>query len=370
MAAETSQAILPMLLDDMESVPLDQAWQAVEGRDASYIGRFVFGVTTTGIYCRPGCPARTPHRRNVQFFASPAEAEGVGFRACLRCRPAEPAGGDAERAVTSALRFIEEHLDEMVTLERLGTASRMSPFHLQRVFKRRVGLTPREYMQARRAERFRERLRQGDTVSRATYEAGYGSSSGAYLQAGARLGMTPGTYRRGAAGVAVDYAIVDSALGRLLVGATARGVCVVALADEDAMLEDALREEYPHAELRRAPEAFREWVEAIVAYLRGDARELDVPVDVDGTSFQARVWKALRAVPYGQTVSYRELAEAIGLPTGARAVARACATNRVALVIPCHRVVRGDGQLGGYRWGIERKRKLLETERLAADTEQ
>lgn len=203
-------------------------------------------------------------------------------------------------------------------------------------------------------------------MSRATYEAGYGSSSGAYAQGGARLGMTPGAYRNGAGGVAIDYAIVDSALGRLLVGATARGVCAVALSEDDAELEAALHSEYPQAELRRGGDGFRAWVEAIVSYLRGEAQALDLPVDVRATAFQERVWRALRAIPYGATVSYGALARSIGAPSATRAVARACATNRVALVIPCHRVVREDGGLGGYRWGIDRKRRLLETERKAS----
>lgn len=343
----------------------DEEWDLVRRRDASAAGRFVLGVLTTRIFCRPGCPARTPLRRNVVRFENTRDAEEAGFRACRRCRP-ELAAPGTPRIVERAQAFLDDHLDENVTLERLGRAVGSSPFHLQRTFKRALGVTPREYAHARRAERFRTRLRQGESVSRATYEAGYGSSSGAYAQGGARLGMTPGAYRDGADGVAIDYAIVDSALGRLLVGATARGVCAVALADDDAELESALRSEYPRAELRRSGDGFRAWVEAIVSWLRGDAQALDLPVDVRATAFQERVWRALRAIPYGETVSYSELARSIGAPAATRAVARACATNRVALVIPCHRVVREDGGLGGYRWGIDRKRRLLETERQAS----
>jgi AraC family transcriptional regulator of adaptative response/methylated-DNA-[protein]-cysteine methyltransferase len=344
----------------------DEEWRIVRERDASAAGRFVVGVLTTGIFCRPGCPARTPLRRNVVRFDATDDAERAGFRACRRCRP-ELAAPTTPRPVERAQAYLDDDLEENVTLEQLGRAVGSSPFHLQRTFKRTLGVTPREYVHARRAERFRTRLRKGETVSRATYEAGYGSSSGAYAQGGARLGMTPGAYRNGAGGVEIDYAIVDSALGRLLVGATARGVCAVALADDDAALEAALRSEYPRAQLRRSGGGFRAWVEAIVSYLRGDAQALDLPVDVRATAFQERVWRALRAIPYGATVSYSELARSIGAPAATRAVARACATNRVALVIPCHRVVREDGGLGGYRWGIDRKRRLLETEREAVD---
>lgn len=343
-----------------EDLSDDLMWRAVEQRDSTYAGRFVVAVHTTGIYCRPGCGARLPLRRNVSFFTDPEAARLAGFRACKRCKP--DSAPRADEAIDRAVSYLNEHVDENVTLDRLAGIAGLSPFHLQRTFKRRLGVTPREYVHAARAERLRNRLKEGVSVSRAAYEAGYGSSSGAYEQGAARLGMTPGTYRRGAAGVMIDYVIVDSALGRLLVGATPRGVCAIALGDDDAALEQSLREEYPRAELRPGEASVRDWVQAVVAYLRGDVRMLDVPVDVDGTAFQARVWKALRELPYGSTVSYSQLARAIGAPTATRAVARACATNRVALIIPCHRVVREDGGLGGYRWGIERKRKLLETE--------
>jgi AraC family transcriptional regulator of adaptative response/methylated-DNA-[protein]-cysteine methyltransferase len=343
-------------------IDTEAAWAAVLSRDARSDGQFVYAVSTTGVYCRPTCPSRRPLRGNVAFFAGPDEAEAAGYRACRRCHP-RSAQSAAARAVEQARGLLDASNDRRVTLDVLARAVGLSPFHLQRTFKRLTGVTPKEYAAARRAERLKTRLRKGDTVSRATYEAGYGSNSRVYEKAHARLGMTPATYRRGGHGTHIRYAIVDSALGRLLVGATEQGVCAVTMGDDERSLEAALRQEYPKATLERTDEILGGWVEAIVRQLEGNSASLSIPTDVEGTAFQHRVWKALREIPAGETRSYSEVAASIGSPTSARAVARACATNRVAVVIPCHRVVREGGALGGYRWGLERKKRLLEREK-------
>ena len=340
-------------------------WVAVLDRDAAADGQFVYAVSSTGIYCRPSCPSRRPNRRNVRFFSTPDAAEAEGYRACRRCRPRQ-SETDTVRRVRSAQRYLDQHLDETVTLERLGDAVGLSPYHLQRTFKRVTGVSPRVYAGARRMERMKSRLKQGDTVSRATYDAGYSSPSRAYDQSRARLGMTPGAYRNGGRGVAIRFTTVDTALGALLVAATERGVCFVALDDDARALEGALRREFPAAQVDRADDELHGWAGAVIARLASDEAER-VPLDVPGTAFQWRVWEALQRIPRGETRTYAQIARDLGQPSAARAVARACATNQVSLVIPCHRVVRGDGGLGGYRWGIDRKRELLEAEKSAAE---
>jgi len=348
-----------MLLD---APPTDDGrWTAVLGRDTAADGRFVYAVASTRIYCRPSCPSRRPHRRHVRFFPTPSAAEAAGYRACRRCRPGE-SETDAVRRVREAQRYLERHLDETVTLDRLGRAVGMSPYHLQRTFKRLTGVTPRVYAGAQRMDRMKARLNQGDTVSRATYEAGYSSPSRVYDQSRARLGMTPGSYQRGGPGVRIRFTTVPTALGLVLVAATDRGLCAVSLGDDATALEAALLREYPAARIEREDAELRRWVAAVVARLAGDEAER-LPLDVRGTTFQLRVWEALQRIPRGATRSYSEIARELGQPSAARAVARACASNRLALVIPCHRVVREDGGLGGYRWGAERKGKLLRTER-------
>lgn len=342
----------------------DAAWAAVLRRDPEADGRFVYAVATTRVYCRPVCPARRPRREHVSFFAAPAEAEAAGYRPCRRCRPDRDGPSATAACVERAKAYLDAHLDETVTLERLGRVAYMSPFHLQRSFKRLLGVTPREYVRARRAERLKQRLRAGDTVSRATFEAGYGSGSRVYERADEELGMTPASYRRGGAGETIRYAVIGTSLGRLLVAATARGVCAVAFGESDAELEAELRREFPRAVLEHAPDELGPWVAAVVALVEGEVARVDVPLDLRATAFQQRVWKALREIPPGETRTYGEVAKAIGEPRAARAVARACASNRVAVVVPCHRVVpsaAGAG-VGGYRWGVERKRKLLERE--------
>jgi AraC family transcriptional regulator of adaptative response/methylated-DNA-[protein]-cysteine methyltransferase len=298
----------------------------------------------------------------VRFFSGGKEAQAAGFRPCRRCRPEEAAQPTlAQRAA----EWIQAHLDEPLTLEQLGAAVGASPAHLQRSFKRELGLSPRQYAEALRFERAKEGLRSGDDVTTAIYDAGYGSSSRFYERAGARLGMTPDTYRRGGAGMTIRYTIVDSPFGRLLAGTTERGLCAVSLAEDDATLEGFLRAEYPAAEVIRDDETLQPTVTALLDRLDGRSPAPELPLDLAGTDFQRRVWEVLRTIPYGETRSYAQIASALDQPQAVRAVAQACGSNRVALVIPCHRVVRSDGSPGGYRWGVERKQAILERERLS-----
>lgn len=351
------------LRDHPTTDPLDDdaAWRAVEQRDPRFDGRFVYAVKSTRVYCRPSCPSRRPLRARVTFYSAPDDAEHAGYRACRRCHPRDAASASAA-AVERARRFIESHPDRTVTLPMLAREVGLSPFHLQRTFKRLLGVSPREYQDALRVTMLKSRLRAGDTVSRATYEAGFGSSSRVYERSDRELGMTPATYRRGGEGMRIVYTIVASPLGRLLVGATERGICAVALGDSDPLLRAALEADFPRAEIERGDDVHPDWVEQIVAHITGST-ESDAPLDICGTDFQKRVWSLLRKIPSGGTTSYSDLAAALGMPGATRAVARACATNHLALVIPCHRVVRSDGALGGYRWGLERKRTILERER-------
>lgn len=341
----------------------DARWHAVLSRDTDADGTFVYAVTTTGIYCRPSCPSRRPHREHVAFFTLPELAEQEGYRPCKRCLPHKTASPDPQvEVIGQACRYIEAHYEDSPSLSDLGAHVGLSPPHLQRTFKQIVGVTPRQYLETCRINKLKIRLKEGDNVTTALYEVGYGSSSRLYEKAPARLGMTPGVYRRGGKGMYIRYTIVDCSLGRLLVGATGRGVCAVSLSDSDEELENALFGDYPAAEITRAQEGLGGWVNVLLKYLDGKQPHLDLPLDVQATAFQSMVWKELQTIPYGATRSYSEVAEAIGRPSAVRAVGRACATNRVSLVIPCHRVVCKDGGLGGYRWGLDRKRKLLEQE--------
>jgi AraC family transcriptional regulator of adaptative response/methylated-DNA-[protein]-cysteine methyltransferase len=347
----------------LDATPAEtRRWTAVLDRDAAADGRFVYAVSSTGVYCRPSCPSRRPNRRNVRFFPTPDDAEADGFRACRRCRPRD-AETDQVRRVRTAQQYLARHLDETVTLERLGEVVGLCPYHLQRTFKRVTGVSPRAWAGARRMERMKTQLRKGDSVSRATYDAGYSSPSRAYDESRARLGMTPGAYRHGGRGVAIRFTTMDTTLGTVIIGATERGLCFVALGQDSRRLEDELRREYPAAAIERADDELRGWAGGVVARLAGGEADR-LPLDVPGTDFQWRVWEALLRIPRGETRTYAQVARELGQPTAARAVARACATNQVSLVIPCHRVVRGDGGLGGYRWGIDRKRELLAAERI------
>jgi AraC family transcriptional regulator of adaptative response/methylated-DNA-[protein]-cysteine methyltransferase len=341
----------------------EQYWQAVLARDTRSDGAFVYGVRSTGVYCNPSCPSRKPRREQVSFFTSAQSAEEAGFRPCRRCHPEESAGEPHVELVRRACAYIEAHSDEMTTLTTLGSQVGMSPFHLQRVFKQIMGITPRQYIEACRLRRLKARLKEGESVTTALYDAGYSSSSRLYERAPEQLGMTPVAYRRGGPGMKIHYTIVDSPLGRLLVAATEKGICSICLGDDDERLEAALLAEYPAAEIERDGSALGAWVSELLRHLQGQQPHLDLPVDVQATAFQWRVWAELRAIPYGETRSYSEIARRLGDPEKRRAVANACATNPVAIVIPCHRVVRSDGTPGGYRWGAERKERLLAQER-------
>jgi len=355
------------ILGELREIEKDVYWQAVESKDAHFNGVFVYGVRSTGVYCKPSCPSRRPRREKVEFFHTREEAEAAGFRACLRCKPREAAALDPRaELVLQVCRRIEEREGVAPSLEELSAESGVSPHHLQRTFKSLTGITPRQYAASLRLRLFKSRVKEGEDVTAAMYDAGYGSSSRLYEDASGRLGMTPATYRRKGKGMNIDYAIADSHLGRLLVAATERGVCSVQLGDADEELESALASEYPAAEIKRDETRLGDVVEGLLCHLEGSRPNLGLPLDLQATAFQLRVWDELRRIPYGSTRSYAEVAEAIGRPTATRAVARACATNPVALVTPCHRVVRTGGALGGYRWGVGRKERLLEQERSSA----
>jgi AraC family transcriptional regulator of adaptative response/methylated-DNA-[protein]-cysteine methyltransferase len=342
----------------------------VKARDRDQDGRFYFGVLTTGVYCRPSCPARLALRKNVRFYETPAEAERDGLRACLRCRPLAATGEDANTGTIRDLcRFLEDHCDASLRLEDLGRRAGLSPFHLQRSFKAIVGVTPRQYQEACRLRKLKGELRSGGQVTGAIFEAGYGSISRVYEKAGAQLGMTPLQYRRSGKGVTISYAGVESPLGPMMIGATDRGLCFVQFGARIEDLEVALRREYPAAAIEPLlapyPHQFELWMGALFGHLEGQQVRLELPVDVRATAFQMKVWRYLQTIPYGEVQSYGEVAAGIGQPSASRAVASACASNRVAIVIPCHRVIRGTGELGGYRWGVERKRVLIDQERAA-----
>ena len=342
---------------------LDLRWKALAQRDRAADGTFVYGVTSTGVYCRPSCPSRRPRADRVRFFDSTSEARQAGFRACKRCRPdtvglAQP----GVEAVRVASAYLATHADETVTLGHLARVAAMSPHHLQRRFKAIVGLSPREYQAAVRADRLRASLREGRDVTSAIYEAGYGSPSRVYEAAPTGKGMSLSKYRRHGEGMHITYSIVQSPIGRVLVAATENGVCSVKIGDSDANLIQDLRGEYSAAEVSAQEPPRSEWIKAITEHLRGDQPALDLPIDVQATAFQWKVWRALQRIPYGETRAYAEVARTIGKPKAVRAVARACATNPVCLVVPCHRVVPSTGGTGGYRWGEERKARLLARE--------
>lgn len=350
----------------VEQVPsgLDLRWKALASRDDAADGTFVYGVTSTGIYCRPSCPSRRPRADRVRFFDTTVEARQAGFRACKRCRPdtvglVQP-GIDAVRLASA---YLSTHADETVTLDRLARVASMSPHHLQRRFKAIVGLSPREFQSAVRAGKLRTSLRDGRDVTTAIYEAGYGSPSRVYEGAPTGKGMSLSTYRRGGAGMRIAYSTMASEVGVVLVAATEHGVCSVKIGQSEAALATDLRREYPAAEIEADSKPRTEWAKAIAKHLRGGAPSLDLPIDVQATAFQWKVWRALQRIPYGETRAYSEVAKSIGKPKAVRAVARACATNPVALVVPCHRVVPSAGGVGGYRWGAARKERLLEVER-------
>ncbi len=337
-------------------------WRAVQERDARFDGAFVFAVKTTGIFCRPSCTARPAKRENVEFFEAAERAELSGFRACLKCRPKQIDRTDPQvETVLKAIELISE--DTEMSLEDVSSEVGMSAYHFQRTFKEIIGVSPKKYAEAKRMEKFKDELRSGSDVVTAMYEAGYGSSSRLYEKAAAKLGMTPAVYKKGGKGMNINYVITDCELGKLLVARTKRGICSVTFGDDTDAMREALNEEYPNAEISADDKDLKNAVDAILKYLAGKNKRLVLPLDLQATAFQLQVWDFLRKIPYGETRSYSEVAEAIGDKKKVRAVAQACAKNRVAMVIPCHRVVASDGKLSGYRWGVERKKRLLENEK-------
>ena len=347
----------------------EKCWSAVVAHDATQDGRFFYSVKTTGVYCRPGCASRQPRRENVAFYETSAEAEAAGFRPCKRCRPNEGSAADRHVAAIGRACALIRARDEIPSLAELADAAGISRFHFHRVFKQITGATPREWGKAHRLDRFAERLDSGEPIAAAVYAAGFGASSRAYAAAPNGLGMTPGARRRGGAGERIRFTVVATPLGQALIAATERGICMTALGDDKAPLEADLRRRFPAALIWPADSQLAGWAERIVRFVTAPGEQPDLPLDIRGTAFQARVWRALQKVPPGRTATYSEIAAALGQPKAVRAVAAACAANKLALLVPCHRIVRRDGDLAGYRWGVERKRALLAKEHEAAATD-
>ncbi|MBI5335925.1 MAG: bifunctional DNA-binding transcriptional regulator/O6-methylguanine-DNA methyltransferase Ada [Burkholderiales bacterium] len=344
------------------AVTADPRWAAVQARDAGADGRFVYSVSTTGVYCRPSCPSRRARPEHVRFHDTVADAQQAGFRSCRRCLPDGPPRAELQaQLVAAVIRHIEQ-ADAPPSLDDLARQAGVSPGHLHRMFKAQTGLTPRAYAQALRARRLREQLDGGASVTDAIYAAGYGSNGRFYEGADAVLGMTPTAWRRGGADVEIRFAVGQTSLGAMLVARSPRGICAIALGDDPDALVRELQDRFPRAQLVGGDAQFEALVARVVGLVEAPQLGADLPLDVRGTAFQQRVWQALREIPPGQTLSYTELAQRIGLPQAVRAVAQACASNVLAVAIPCHRVVRQDGALSGYRWGVERKRELLRRE--------
>jgi AraC family transcriptional regulator of adaptative response/methylated-DNA-[protein]-cysteine methyltransferase len=343
----------------------DQCWAALESRDAGASRGFFYGVRTTGVYCRPGCTSRLPLRKNTAFFETPEAAEAAGLRPCKRCRPTEDSFAARHVAAVEKACALLRQSDTMPTLAELAGAAGISRFHFHRVFKQVTGATPRDYARTHRLGRFADKLEAGQPVAEAIYASGFGSSSRAYEAAPSGLGMTPGARRRGGTGQTIRFVTVATPIGWALVAATGRGICMTALADDRESLVGALRQRFPAAAILGEDPGLKDWADRIVRFITAPDRNLDLPLDIQGTAFQARVWRALQKIPLGKTASYSEIASALGQPKAVRAVAQACAANKLALLIPCHRVIRSDGDLAGYRWGVERKRALLAAERAA-----
>ncbi|HVE55516.1 MAG TPA: bifunctional DNA-binding transcriptional regulator/O6-methylguanine-DNA methyltransferase Ada [Pyrinomonadaceae bacterium] len=336
-------------------------WKAVQNNDARFNGAFVYGVDSTRIYCKPSCASRLPKRENVQFFNSLETAEEQGFRACLRCKPQSETANPQTKTVLRAAEILER--EEQISLEDLGAQLNLSPAHLQKIFKEIIGVSPKKFAEIKRLERFKNEIKKGSDVTGAMYDSGFGSSSRLYENVSAKLGMTPKTYAKKGKNMTINYTISDCDLGKLLVARTAKGVCAVTFGDDDVTLRENLASEYKNAEITENNADLKDYVEAILANLSGENKTLDLPLDLQATAFQMRVWDALRKIPYGETVSYSDVAAGLGNKNAVRAVATACASNRVALVIPCHRVVGKSGDLSGYRWGVERKKQILEKEK-------
>lgn len=351
------------MMNEQIKKDLDWRWHAVESKNREFDGVFYFGVATTGIFCRPSCSSKTAKRQNVSFFASTTEAESAGFRACLRCKPkSELSPGAGAELVARAFRFLKDYEMEEPTVERLSGHLGVSSGHLQKTFKTLLGLTPKEVLDMMRLENFKRNVR-GTDVTTSLYDSGFGSSRSLYEKAGDTLGMTPATYKKGGKNMKIIYTIVDSRLGKLMVAATERGICAVSFGDTSDELKRELEHEFFAATLENDDAKLMDAVNAILKSLDGEKTILTLPLDLRASAFQMRVWSELRKIPYGETRSYGQVAASLGNPKAFRAVARACATNPVALVNPCHRVIASDGKLSGYRWGIERKERLLADEK-------
>lgn len=341
----------------------EDRWAAVVARDAAFAGQFYLAVKTTGVYCRPGCPARMPKRANVRFFDTREEAEEAGFRPCKRCRPDQPplAALHTEK-IAQACRLIED-ADEVPNLDALSAAVGLSPYHFHRLFKATVGVTPKAYAVAKRNERMRDSLAKSHSVTEAIYEAGFNSNGRFYANSSQALGMTPSAFRSGASGQEIRFAVRACSLGLVLVAASEKGVCAILFGDDANDLRHDLERQFPHAKLIPGDADFEKLTAQVIAFVDDPCKGLDLPLDIRGTAFQHRVWEALRRIPAGVTASYAEIAAKVGTPKAVRAVARACATNRIAVAIPCHRVIRSDGSLSGYAGGVHRKRALLAKEK-------
>jgi AraC family transcriptional regulator, regulatory protein of adaptative response / methylated-DNA-[protein]-cysteine methyltransferase len=341
----------------------ESRWQAIVDRNPAADRAFFYSVRTTGVYCRPTCPARLALRENVRFHATCQDAEDAGFRPCKRCKPTEESLAERHaRVVAQACRIIEE-ADEVPCLDRLASSVGMSSYYFHRVFKMRTGLTPKGYAAAHRSRRVRDELTRRGTVTEAIYGAGFNSNSRFYESSNEVLGMTPKTFRAGGSGTSIRFAVGESWLGPILVAASDKGICAILLGDDPDELVRDLQDRFPKAQLIGGDAEFEQLVAKVVGFLETPSVGLDLPLDIRGTAFQQRVWEALRQIPAGSTASYAEIAERIGRPKSVRAVAQACGANTLAVAIPCHRVVRTDGSLSGYRWGVERKGKLLRRER-------
>jgi len=341
----------------------EQCWRAVCERDATAETVFVYAVASTGIYCRPTCASRRPRRDNVHFFPTPDNAAAAGYRPCKRCRPDQPSRTEREAAlIADSCRWLER-AEEPPSLAELATRAGLSPYHFHRLFKRVAGVTPHQYARGQRSRRLTEVLREGEaTVTEALYQAGYNASSRCYEEAGRMLGMTPGRYRAGGAGLEIFHSVRPCSLGWVLVAVTERGICNVQFGDSTEALREALHRQFPRARISDADGGFDDWVDGVIQAIETPTHAAALPLDIQGSAFQIQVWEALRAIPAGDTASYAEIAQRIGRCTAARAVAQACASNPLAVLIPCHRVVRTDGGTGGYRWGEDRKRALLDRE--------
>jgi AraC family transcriptional regulator, regulatory protein of adaptative response / methylated-DNA-[protein]-cysteine methyltransferase len=341
----------------------EKFWEACLNKDTRYDGQIFLAVRTTGIYCRPSCPARTPKRENVIFFKLPELARQAGFRPCKRCHPDAHPGDDPQlELVRSICHYIDQHANEPLALQTLSRQFNFSVSYLQRTFKAYVGISPLEYTEACRIDQLKHALRHGVPVTDAIYEAGFGSSSRVYEKAAPQLGMTPRRYQRNGSGIQIQFTVAPCALGQLLVATTERGVCAIKLGDDGDELVRLLLAEFSAAHIERDDQAHKDWVQVILNFVAGHEPHLDLPLDVRATAFQKQVWQALQRIPYGQTRTYAEIAQEIGQPSAVRAVANACGANPTALIVPCHRVVRSDGRMGGYHWGPERKRQLLAQE--------